>query len=381
MKPLALYVHWPFCVSKCPYCDFNSHVRKTIDQKKWASSLIQELFNVAARIQKRPLTSIFFGGGTPSLMPPEIVATLITEARALFEFDSSIEITLEANPNSFDVTRFLEFQAAGVNRISIGIQSFDSDALKFLGRAHSKEEAYYAFESARKIFDRVSFDLIYALPNQTLNTWEKQLKHALTLNPSHLSLYQLTFEEGTVFEKKLKRGEIVSLEEDLSSLMYQHTQNIMDAADLKAYEVSNHAKKNQESRHNLSYWTYQEYMGIGPGAHGRIIIDGKVHGTRTTKLPERWLENVQKQSHSFEEILPLSNDIVFQEALMMGLRLKQGICLKTLNDIDPNQTKILREKPSFKIVNEEGFLECTSTHLKMTSKGMPLLNAVLTYLL
>ena len=381
MKPLALYIHWPFCVSKCPYCDFNSHVRERVDQTVWKTSLVQELLSMSQKIQKRPLTSIFFGGGTPSLMPAEIVSTLISEAQNLFGFDPMIEITLEANPNSFDVTRFLDFRAAGVNRISLGIQSFEPEALKFLGRAHSRDEAYYALESAKKIFDRVSFDLIYARPRQTLKTWEEELTHALSFNPSHLSLYQLTFEEGTVFEKKLRRGEIISLEEDLASLMYEQTQNIMKNAGLPAYEVSNHAKKNQESRHNLSYWTYQEYMGIGPGAHGRLSIDGKIHATRTTKLPERWLENVRNRGQSLEEVLPLGQETVFEEALMMGLRLKKGLLLEILTEIDSDRTGSLIKSASFKSLIDEGFIEQTSTNLKVTDKGMPLLNAVLSYLM
>lgn len=381
MKPLALYIHWPFCVSKCPYCDFNSHVRAHVDQTVWNKALIQELFNTSQKIQKRPLTSIFFGGGTPSLMPPETVSAIISEAKNLFEFDPAIEITLEANPNSCDVTRFLDFRSAGINRISIGIQSFEPAALKFLGRAHSCEEAYKALESAQKIFNRVSFDLIYALPNQTLKAWEEELRYALRFNPFHLSLYQLTFEEGTVFEKKLKRGEIISLEEDLSSIMYEHTQNIMEEAGLPAYEISNHANEGQESRHNLSYWTYQEYMGIGPGAHGRLIMDGKIHATRTTKLPERWLENVNKQGHSLEEILSLDQAIVFEEALMMGLRLKAGILLERLEEIDLERTYSLIQSSSFKILEDEGYIEQTPTHIKVTRKGLPTLNAVLGYLI
>ncbi|HQS84669.1 MAG: hypothetical protein B7Y25_07115 [Alphaproteobacteria bacterium 16-39-46] len=384
MEPLALYIHWPFCVSKCPYCDFNSHVRERVNHVIWKDALLLEL-QTASLTLKRPLTSIFFGGGTPSLMHPETVHALIETARVLFGFSPHIEITLETNPNSFETQRFFDFKKAGVNRLSIGIQSFEPEALKFLGRAHSLEEAYHALESAQKIFDRVSFDLIYARPHQTLKQWEKELNHALEFSPSHLSLYQLTFEEGTVFEKKLKRGEIKALNENLSSLLYEKTQEIMDHHLLPSYEVSNHAQKGQESRHNLCYWRYQDYIGIGPGAHGRITQDhaGKQekYATQNLKLPEKWLASVQKEGHGLETKLLLEKEIVFEEALLMGIRLKEGISLEMLKNLSENHLTSLLARPSLKTLEQEGFIEKTSTHLKATSQARPILNAVLAYMM
>ena len=384
MEPLALYIHWPFCVSKCPYFDFNSHVRNSVNHDTWEQALLQEL-QTASLTQKRPLTSIFFGGGTPSLMRPQTVEALIEKAEALFGFSPHIEITLETNPNSFETEKFVDFKKAGVNRISIGIQSFNAEALKFLGRAHCVKEAYHALESAQTIFDRVSFDLIYARPHQTLKEWEAELNHALQFSPSHLSLYQLTFEEGTVFEKRLKRGEIIALNENLSSLLYEKTQEIMDQHLLPSYEVSNHAQKGQESRHNLCYWRYQDYIGIGPGAHGRITQEHaekhEKYATQNFKLPEKWLGSIQTEGHGLETKLLLEKEIVFEEALLMGIRLKEGISLETLKKISETALNSLLARPSLKILEQEGFLVKTSTHLKATSKGMPILNAVLAYMM
>ena len=381
--PLALYIHWPFCVSKCPYCDFNSHVRESVNHETWERALLQEL-QTASLSKKGPLSSIFFGGGTPSLMRPQTVQALIEKAKILFGFSPHIEITLETNPNSFEVQRFIDFKKAGVNRISIGIQSFNPDALKFLGRAHSLEEAYHALESAQKIFDRVSFDLIYARPHQTLKSWETELNHALTFSPTHLSLYQLTFEEGTVFEKKLQRGEIKALGENISSLLYERTQEIMGAHLLPSYEVSNHAQKGQESRHNLCYWRYQDYIGIGPGAHGRITQEEegieKKYATQNFKLPEKWLASIQAKEHGLETKLLLETETMFEEALLMGIRLKEGISLDMLSKISEEQLTSLLKRPSLTILETEGFLEKTPTHIKATAKGMPILNAVLAYM-
>ncbi|MBS0186059.1 MAG: coproporphyrinogen III oxidase [Proteobacteria bacterium] len=384
MDPLALYIHWPFCVSKCPYCDFNSHVRERVNHTIWTQALLQEL-QTASLTQKRPLSSIFFGGGTPSLMEPQTVYSLIEEAKKLFGFSSHIEITLETNPNSFETQRFLDFKSAGINRVSIGIQSFEQEALKFLGRAHSLAEAYSALESAQKIFERVSFDLIYARPHQTLKQWEAELSHALTFSPTHLSLYQLTFEEGTVFEKKLKKGDIKALSENMSSLLYEKTQEIMNHHFLPAYEVSNHAQKGQESRHNLCYWNYHDYIGIGPGAHGRIREEHNEkkgnYATQNLKLPEKWLAGVQKEGHGLETKLCLEKETMFEEALLMGIRLREGIVLETLKRISETLLNSLLARPSLKILEQEGFLVKTPTHLKATSKGMPILNAILAYII
>lgn len=385
LPPLALYIHWPFCVSKCPYCDFNSHVRDRVDARVWEEGLLRELEKAALTLEKRPLISIFFGGGTPSLMPPHIVRSLIHKAEALFGFSPNIEITLETNPNSFDRERFKEFKEAGVNRLSIGIQSFDAQALKFLERAHSLEEAYEALTSAQRIFNRVSFDLIYARPHQTLHMWENELRHALSFCPSHLSLYQLTFEEGTAFERRLKRGEINALSEDLSLTLYEKTQEIMEAHHLPAYEVSNHARISEESRHNLCYWQYEDYIGIGPGAHGRLSMlhegELKKHATQNIKLPEKWLESVQVKDHGTETKLILEKETMVEEALLMGLRLKTGVSLEKLQTLSEEHLRELLKKPSLNVLLNEGFLEKTSSHLRVLPKGMPILNALLAYMI
>ncbi len=322
--PLALYIHWPFCASKCPYCDFNSHVREKVDHAAWRDALLAEMRYEAALTPDHHLVSIFFGGGTPSLMEPDTTAALIAAAKSLWPQDG-LEITLEANPNSVEADRFAAFAQAGVNRVSIGIQSFDDDALKFLGRLHSAGEARRALDIAQKNFSRVSFDLIYALPDQTPAMWRTQLTDALAIGTEHLSLYQLTIEANTGFAGKYARGEFRLPGEDDSAALFELTQDLTSAAGLPLYEVSNHARAGAESRHNLMYWTYGDYVGIGPGAHGRR----NALATTRLKKPESWLQSVQQKNHALESEMPLAPATRAEEALLMGLRLADGINAET----------------------------------------------------
>ena len=320
-EPLALYVHWPFCVSKCPYCDFNSHVRSTIDQDAWREALLADLAHEARRLPGRRLTSIFFGGGTPSLMQPATVAAIIEAAQAHWSPADDLEITLEANPNSVEADRFADLAAAGVNRLSLGLQSFDDKSLAFLGRAHSAHEGWRALEIAQRRFPRVSFDLIYALPGETEASWSATLAQALSLGTAHLSLYQLTIEPGTRFATMVAKREFEPLESDAAAALYELTEVMTSQAGLPAYEISNHARRGKESRHNLTYWRYADYAGVGPGAHGRRL------GMRTARhrKPENFLSSVRRNGHGIAEETLLLPSEAADEALVMGLRLSEGI--------------------------------------------------------
>lgn len=322
----ALYIHWPFCAKKCPYCDFNSHVRAGVDVAAWQAALLADMRHEAALAGGEPLTSIFFGGGTPSLMPPALVADLLKNAEQLWGFASGIEITLEANPSSVEAANFAALAAAGVNRVSLGVQSFDDKALGWLGRLHGADEARKAVEIAQNAFERVSFDLIYALPDHTPELWAAQLGHALALGTSHLSLYQLTIEPGTRFASDVRRGVFAPLDDDVAADLFAITQDMTLAAGLPAYETSNHARIGEESRHNLTYWRYQDYCGIGPGAHGRR---GGMATVRHKK-PENYLRALAKQGHGLAEERRLAPSEQATEALLMGLRLAEGIDLDAL---------------------------------------------------
>lgn len=325
MEPLALYIHWPFCLAKCPYCDFNSHVRERIDQQRFATALRTELAWEAARLGRRPLASIFFGGGTPSLMDPQTVADLIADAQRLFDPQPDLEITLEANPTSVEAARLAAFADAGVNRISIGIQSLDAEDLRRLGRQHSPAQAIAALEIGRRLFPRLSFDLIYARPGQTLDAWRAELRQALSIAGDHLSLYQLTIEPGTVYEGMHRRGEIALPDPDTAAELYDATGEEAARFGLLGYEVSNYARPGQESRHNLAYWRYGDYAGIGPGAHGRLSLGPRRIATRRHRAPEPWAELVERHGHGSsaeEDIAPADRA---REMLLMGLRLSEGI--------------------------------------------------------
>jgi oxygen-independent coproporphyrinogen-3 oxidase len=322
--PLALYVHWPFCVSKCPYCDFNSHVRESIDQDVWREALLADLAHEARRTQGLQLTSVFFGGGTPSLMPPATVAALIEAAERHWGFSSDIEITLEANPSSVEAARFADLAAAGVNRVSLGLQSLDDRALRFLGRAHDAAEGLAALATAQRHFARVSFDLIYALPEQTEAQWRGELARALSFGTGHLSLYQLTIEPGTRFAALAAKGALQAKDADEAAALYELTQAMTEAAGLPAYEISNHSRPGEESRHNLAYWRYGAYAGIGPGAHGRRAGAS----TRRHSKPENFLSALARNGHAIEEEAPVPPEDAAVEALLMGLRLREGVPLE-----------------------------------------------------
>jgi len=362
---LALYVHWPFCVSKCPYCDFNSHVRERIDQDRWRDALLADLAHEARIAPKRPLSSIFFGGGTPSLMPPTTVAALLAAAERHWGFAPDIEITLEANPSSVEAARFADLAAAGVNRVSLGLQALDNEALHFLGRAHDVVEGLAALDTAQKAFARVSFDLIYALPDQTGSAWQATLERALGFGTEHLSLYQLTIEPGTRFAAMAARGELVPADPDHSADLFELTRAITQTAGLPAYEISNHARKGSESRHNLTYWRYGDYLGVGPGAHGRR------NGAATARIrkPENWLTRIDAEGHGIELEESLSDQARAREALVMGLRLEEGLPRDRIDDA-------VDEKAVTRLAGM-GLIEQTADRLRVTAQGMLLLDAVL----
>ena len=323
----ALYIHWPFCAKKCPYCDFNSHVREGVDVATWQAALLADMRAEAAVAGSEALTSVFFGGGTPSLMPPALVAALLAEAEAMWGFADGIEITLEANPSSVEAANFAGLAAAGVNRVSLGVQSLDDAELRFLGRLHGADEALAALATAQAHFARVSFDLIYALPDHTPDLWNDRLRRALGFGTGHLSLYQLTIEPGTRFASDVRRGRMTPLDDDAAAELFDITQALTGAAGLPAYETSNHARPGEQSRHNLAYWRYQDYAGIGPGAHGRR--DGVA--TVRHKKPENFLKAVTVQGDGIAEARALTVPEQATEALLMGLRLTEGVDLAALS--------------------------------------------------
>jgi oxygen-independent coproporphyrinogen-3 oxidase len=370
---LALYIHWPFCVAKCPYCDFNSHVRETIDQDAWRAALLADLAHEAALLPGRTIGSIFFGGGTPSLMPPATIAALIEAAAGHWPLAEDIEISMEANPNSAEAARFTQVAAAGVNRLSLGLQTLDDAALRFLGRAHDAAEGLAALDAAQRSVTRVSIDLIYARPGQSAADWEAELQRALALGTGHLSLYQLTIEPGTRFETDVRRGAFMPADPDHAASLFELTQAMTGAMRRPAYEVSNHAAPGQESRHNLAYWRYGDYAGIGPGAHGRR---GGMATMRHRK-PENWLAAIARNGHGLAEERPLGAAERAGEALMMGLRLAEGIdlaALATRTGIDPAR---LVDAAAVNRLAGHGLLRRTGDRLAATPQGMLLLDSLL----
>jgi putative oxygen-independent coproporphyrinogen III oxidase len=375
--PLGVYVHWPFCKSKCPYCDFNSHVREGVEQARWRKALLRELEHAAREAPGREVQTMFFGGGTPSLMEPETVAALIARVRELWDVAVDPEITLEANPTSVEADNFAAFAQAGVSRVSLGVQAIDATALGFLGRQHSVDEALAALDTARRYFARFSFDLIYARPGQTLQAWADELDRALALAGEHLSLYQLTIERGTRFFTDHARGAFALPAEEEAAQMFEHTQTRLAAAGLPAYEISNHARPGAACRHNLIYWQYQDYVGIGPGAHGRFAIGNAKRATRRASGPEAWLEAVERAGHGTVETADVTGRDRVEEALMMGLRLTAGIdrtAFAAVAGADP--VEALGEARLAPLV-EAGFLEIDAAHLKATASGRQRLNALL----
>ena len=371
--PLAFYVHWPFCLAKCPYCDFNSHVRDRIEVDAWQRALLADLEHEAERQESPAVGSIFFGGGTPSLMPPRLVEALLVRAEQLFGFAPDIEITLEANPSSVEAGNFAALASAGINRVSLGVQALDDDALRMLGRLHSADEALAALATAQRHFARISIDLIYARPGQSPEAWERELARAVGLGTEHLSLYQLTIEPGTRFATDVRRGALAPLDDDSAADLFALTQAMTASAGLPAYEISNHARPGCASRHNLAYWRYRDYAGIGPGAHGRR---GGVATVRHRK-PENYLAAVGRQGHgvSEERTLPVREQA--EEALMMGLRLAEGVdlavlsrrfCLSQEEMIDPRKRALHAA---------QGLVAMEGERLIVTARGMPLLDALL----
>ena len=382
---LGLYVHWPFCVAKCPYCDFNSHVRERIDQPDWRAAYLRALESEAARLDahgmKRPLASIFFGGGTPSLMEPATAGAIIETAERLFGFESGIEITLEANPNSAEAARFAGFGAAGVNRVSLGVQAFDDASLKFLGRAHDAGEARAAIALALRSFARMSFDLIYARPGQTPDDWERELAEALSYGTSHLSLYQLTIERGTPFFAAHKRGDFALPDEETAAALYEITQARLAAAGLAAYEISNHARPGEESRHNLIYWRLDDYIGVGPGAHGRLTLGGRTLATTRKHKPEDWLTQLAKDGLGVMEETAVASDERLSELLMMGLRLTEPIPRARFLRVAGKQPETALDMRRLQRLIDGGFLTLDDSGLASTAAGRQRLNAVLETLL
>lgn len=377
----AVYVHWPFCRAKCPYCDFNSHVRKLVDHRRWRQALLDELNHFAQQTQGRRVTSLFFGGGTPSLMEPETTAAVIERTATLWSMAPDAEITLEANPTSIESERLIEFRAAGVNRLSLGVQSLDDHALKFLGRQHSAREALQALDTAANTFKRVSFDLMYALPGQRVCDWVKQLRRALTWERGHMSIYQLTIEPGTAFNTRHLRGDLSLPCAHDSAALYEATQEILSDAGLPAYEVSNHARLGQECRHNITTWRHGDYVGVGPGAHGRLISGGKLVETRQQRVPEVWLSLVEKQGHGTRERKPLTSEALRDEIFLMGLRLTDGVRRSDLQRrlgrdveelIQPKRLDLLLDA-EFIIVDEIGVRTTPAGRLRLDSVTAALL--------
>ena len=370
----GLYLHWPFCQAKCPYCDFNSHVVAQIDQKAWQEAYLSEISRLGELTRGRVLRSVFFGGGTPSMMDPALVDAVLTRVRATWPIANDIEITLEANPTSVEAGRFAGYRDAGVNRVSMGIQALNDADLRMLGRLHSHDEALRAFDIARDVFDRVSFDLIYARQGQTLADWSAELRRALGLAVDHLSLYQLTIEDGTAFGDRYAAGKLRGLpDDDLSADMYALTQGICGEAGFAGYEISNHAKPGFESVHNQIYWRYGDYVGIGPGAHGRLTLGGQRYATEAGLAPLNWLAQVRKTGNGDLAHSLLDEDDQATERLLMGLRLAEGVLLHRIN--------LEKLTPKIKSLHELGMVETADDRLRVTQKGRPVLNAVLRALL
>ncbi len=375
MSDFGIYVHWPFCAAKCPYCDFNSHVRASIDESKWTLAIIRELEWVRTAQGKfaPEVETVFFGGGTPSLMSAKAVESVVDAIAHLWPVASDTEITLEANPASADSTRFRDYRAAGINRVSLGVQALNDADLKFLGRLHDADEAKAALKMAMRDFERVSFDLIYARPRQTARAWRAELGEAIAFGTEHLSLYQLTIEAGTPFAALAQEGTLCIPDEDGAAVLYEVTQEVTQAAGLPAYEISNHAVPGRECRHNLICWRYDDYVGAGPGAHGRLSIDGQRFATSAERLPERWQEKVARNGHGYAEMSALTNAAAAREHLLMNIRLREGIDLRAYEKrwgVPIERTRIA-DLAADRLVSFDG------TRLAATARGRLVLNSVI----
>jgi putative oxygen-independent coproporphyrinogen III oxidase len=373
VTPLAVYIHWPFCVSKCPYCDFNSHVRATVDEAGWRDALLADLAFEAALTPDHTVTSIFFGGGTPSLMAPATVAAVIDAVARHWTVAADCEITLEANPNSVEAARFAGYAAAGVGRVSLGVQALDDVALKQLGRAHSVHEALAALDIAQARFARVSFDLIYDRPGMTVAAWQAELTRALAFGTSHLSLYQLTIEPSTAFARAYADGKLILPDSETSADLFDLTQAMTASAGLPAYEVSNHARPGAESRHNLAYWTYGDYVGVGPGAHGRRLATA----TERHKKPENWITAINARGNGLNIDAPLDVPDRAREALLMGLRLSEGIDAATFTARTGAGLWSSVDTGALATLTAQKLVEPRRDRLQLTAAGRPVLNAIL----
>lgn len=369
----ALYIHWPFCLAKCPYCDFNSHVRDRVDVAAWEAGLLADMRHEHAVVGGEALESVFFGGGTPSLMPPVLVARLLEEAERLWGFADGIEITLEGNPSSVEAANYAALAQAGVNRVSLGLQALDDATLRFLGRLHDAREGLAALEVAQKRFERVSFDLIYARPGQTVAQWDAELARALAYGTGHLSLYQLTIEPGTRFETMVRKGDLVPLDEDACADLFTLTRERTSAAGLPAYEISNHARPGEESRHNRTYWRYEDYVGIGPGAHGRRAGEATVRHRK----PENWMEAMARHGHGIAEARALGASEQASEAMLMGLRLAEGVDVNALARRFGLAPEALCDARKASFYEGRGLVRRAGERLIVTEAGMPLLDGLL----
>ncbi|MGC0372093.1 MAG: hypothetical protein DGJ47_000798 [Rickettsiaceae bacterium] len=372
MKPVSIYIHWPFCLSLCPYCDFNSHIAGDVNDQQWIDAYKSEIDFFKHHIEKRYVKSVFFGGGTPSLMNPKIVEAIINYLSDLGTIDQSTEITLEANPTSYEADKFRSFKSAGINRVSIGVQSFDDNNLQFLGRKHSAKDALYAITSAAQIFDRYSYDLIYSLPNQTLSDWTSELKQGINFSNDHISLYQLTIEKGTPFYKLYSDKKFILPSDEVAADMYEWTNQYLQSKDYQRYEISNYAKPGSECLHNLVYWNYQEYIGIGPGAHSRIHTQNNISSIMTLHSPQKWLSSVQKTGNGIQKNIRLSDEDITLEYVMMASRLASGFLESDLQKVTG---KTLDQVFNMSIIHDYqklGLVDLSLGRFKLTSKGLVL---------
>lgn len=376
-ETLAVYIHWPFCLSKCPYCDFNSHAAGATDHAAWRRALVAELDSTADALPGRTVTSVFFGGGTPSLMAPATVAALLDRAARRWTLADDAEITLEANPTSAETATLADMAAAGVTRLSLGVQALDDLALRFLGRGHDAAEAEAAARAARRLFPRTSFDIIYGRPGQSVAAWREELARALGLAGDHVSLYQLTIEKGTPFYAARRRGDFVMPDEDTLAALYEATQEATEAAGLPAYEISNHARAGAECRHNLAYWRYRDYAGIGPGAHGRVTRDGALWATDTWPHPERWLAEVRRRGHGRRRCTPLDAGQRRDELLLMGLRLARGVARGDFVGRVGDAPEAALDSRSLAVLTGAGLLELDDAGLRATAAGRRRLDSVI----
>ncbi len=379
MQNLSIYIHYPFCKSKCPYCDFNSHVNKQVNDDEFALAYEKELEYFSSKLTNRTIKTIFFGGGTPSLMPVKLVEKILTKIPDLWEIDKNIEISLEANPTSFESSKFLDFKKSGINRLSIGIQALNDKDLKFLGREHSAKEAVNTIKTASKIFDNCSFDLIYARPNQILKDWENELKEAIDLSPNHLSLYQLTIEKGTKFYSMHKNKEFKIPKEKLATDFYDLTNEITAQNNLNLYEISNYAKKGKECRHNMAYWQSQDYLGVGAGAHSRVFFDNDKERSKIMMFhePKKWQNEVLEFGNAIQEIEKINSGELLEEIIIMGLRLESGINNDIFLKYFGKNYQDLLDFKKIEFLEKEGFLDLTESNIRITRKGRILTNSII----